>query len=102
MLGALFGLGGVQKGGGVYLEAGYPLHRENRENDKKKSGKTQGIWKFCQNTGILVCSSCRTNLQFLFGSWISLPSLFCVYVIVTNHVSWHRENLPLDRDTRGI
>ena len=35
---------------------GYPLHRENRENrenDQRKSlsGKTQGIWKFCQNTG---------------------------------------------------
>ena len=31
---------------------GYPLHRENRENGQKKSlsGKTQGIWKFCQNT----------------------------------------------------
>ena len=24
---------------------------------KKLSGKTQGIWKFCQNTGNLVCSS---------------------------------------------
>ena len=33
--------------------SGYPRHRENRENNKKKSlsGKTQGIWKFCQNTG---------------------------------------------------
>ena len=35
------------------LYSGYPRHRENRENGKKKSlsGKTQGIWKFCQNTG---------------------------------------------------
>ena len=42
--------------------AGYPLHRENRENGLKNSlsgkhrefgnfAKTQGIWKFCQNTG---------------------------------------------------
>ena len=32
---------------------GYPRHREYRENDQIKSlsGKTQGIWKFCQNTG---------------------------------------------------
>ena len=37
--------------------AGYPLHRENRE--KKLSGKTQGIWKFCQNTGNWVCPSCK-------------------------------------------
>ena len=34
---------------------GYPLHRENRKNrengqNKSLSGKTQGIWKFCQNT----------------------------------------------------
>ena len=40
----------------LVYEAGYPRHREyreNRENGKKKSlsGKTQGIWKFCQNTG---------------------------------------------------
>ena len=42
--------------------SGYPLHRENRENGKKKkslSGKTQGIWTFCENTGNLVCSSCK-------------------------------------------
>ena len=41
--------------------AGYPLHRENRENGQNNSlsGKTQGIWKFCQNIEILVCSSCK-------------------------------------------
>ena len=35
------------------FHTGYPRHRENRENDQKKSlsGKTQGIWKCCQNTG---------------------------------------------------
>ena len=40
---------------------GYPLHRENRENGQKKSlsGKTRVIWKFCQNTGNLVYSSCK-------------------------------------------
>ena len=26
---------------------------------KIPSGKTQGFWKFCQNTGNLVCSSCK-------------------------------------------
>ena len=65
----------------ILSHTGYLLHRENRENDQKKSlsGKTQGIWKFCQNTGNLVCSSCKfpdsngkryfeifgKNLQFL-------------------------------------
>ena len=32
------------------LVAGYPRHREHGQN-KSLSGKTQGIWKFCQNTG---------------------------------------------------
>ena len=35
---------------------GNPRHRENGKWQKKKklSGKTQGIWEFCQNTGNLV------------------------------------------------
>ena len=32
--------------------------------------------------------------------WITLP-IFFVYVIVTNHVNWHRENLQLDREKTG-
>ena len=34
------------------VSTGYPRHRENRENGRKNSlsGKTQGIWKICQNT----------------------------------------------------
>ena len=41
--------------------AGYPLHRENRVNGQgdSLSGKTQGIWNFSQNTGNLVCPSCK-------------------------------------------
>ena len=78
--------------------AGYPRHRknrENRENGNKKnlSEKTQGIWKFCQNTGKFVCSSCKFidskgigwSLRYLprkfplfSRSWIGLPSHFCV------------------------
>ena len=50
------------RGGGAltfffnHASTGYPRHRENRENGQKKSlsGKTQGIWKFCQNTGNFV------------------------------------------------
>ena len=36
--------------------AGYPLHRENRENSQTNSlqGKLR-IWKFCQNTGNSDC-----------------------------------------------
>ena len=41
--------------------SGSPLHRDKRENghNRSLSGKTQGIWKFCQNTSNLVCSSCK-------------------------------------------
>ena len=40
-------------------QSGFPLHRENKENGLKTilSGKTQGIWKSCQNTGYFVYSS---------------------------------------------
>ena len=56
------------------------------------SGKTQGLWKFGQNTGNLVCSSwkcsdskskgfcdiCRKKNPFFCRSWLGLPSQFCV------------------------
>ena len=69
----------------LYIRA---LHRENKENGQKNSL----LGKCCQNTGNLVCASCkfpyskgkrcfdicRENFQFFFLSWISLPSQFCV------------------------
>ena len=68
------------------------------------SGKTQGIWKFRQNTGNFVCSSCKLPdskiLKLFFRSWNCLPGQF-LYVIVTNHVNWHRENLRSDRENTG-
>ena len=33
--------------------------KQGKWSKKNLSGKTQGIWKFCQNTGNLVCSSCK-------------------------------------------
>ena len=99
---------------------GYPLQRENRENDNKNSlsGKTQGIWKFCQNTGktqgiwfaqvvnslILkvkdISIFAAKNFQFFFGVGQVCQVSF-VYVIVTNDVNWHRENLRSDREKSG-
>ena len=73
--------------------SGNPQHRENMENEKKK---TQGILIFFAktqgNTGNLVCSSCkfpdpkgkgycdicRENSHYFPRSWIGLPSQFCV------------------------
>ena len=84
---------------------GYAVHRENREKGKKNlSGKTWGIWKFCQHTGkiqrirfaqvvnslilkvkdIVIFAAKISNFD---RSWISLLSQFSVYVIVTNHVN---------------
>ena len=31
----------------------------------------------------------------------SAKSVSCVYVIVTNHINWHRENLPSNRENTG-
>ena len=73
------------------LHLGYPLHRENSPK-KSLSGKTQGIWKFCQNTGNLVFSSCkfpdykgkryfyicRENSTFSFLKLDTLPRQFGV------------------------
>ena len=86
----------VHKPSEIYIDTGYPLHRENRENSQKYSlsGKTQGIWKFCKNTGNLVCSSrefpdskgnrnfgvCLENLQFFWEAGESLASQFCVCI----------------------
>ena len=73
---------------------GYPLHRENRENDKNKS--VRKIPKHRENTGNVVCSSCKLpdskheRFQYLprkfpiFLSWISLASQICVLI---NHKS---------------
>ena len=86
-----------------------PKHREFGN-----FAKTQGIWKFCQNTGNLVCSSSKftdskgkryfdiysENFHF-FSEAGKVCQVSFVYVIVTNHVSWHRENLRSDREKTG-
>ena len=98
--------------------AGSPRHRENRENGPKKtmSGKTQGILKFCQNTGNLVCASCkfpdskdkgyfdicRENVKFfLKAGKVCQVSFVCVIVInfpdskVKRYFDICRENIKL-------
>ena len=59
--------------------------------------KTQGIWEFCPNTGNLVCSSCK----FPDSKAGQVCKVSFVYVIVTNHVRWHRENMRSDRENTG-
>ena len=56
--------------------AGYPLHRENRENDQKMSLPGKVV-----NSLILKVkdiSIFAANISNLFLKWISLPSQFCV------------------------
>ena len=88
----------------------------NRENDKKKSvrentGNLEILPKHRENTGNLVCSSCKfpdpkskkyfgichENFHFFGGS----GQVSFVYVIVMNHVNWHRENVWSDRENTG-
>ena len=74
-------------------------------------GKTQGNWKFCQNTRNFVCSSCKlpdsklkdivifaANISNLFLEAGYVCQVSFVYVIVTTYVNWHRDNLWWDRD----
>ena len=99
--------------------------REKREifQNNSLSGKTQGIWKCCQNTGKaqgiwfaqdLNSLILKVKVIAIFAANISIFSpeagrvwqVSFVYVIVTNYVNWHRENLRLDREktekTQGI
>ena len=69
-------------GGGKLAKAGYPRHRENGQKE----------FAFRENTG---------NLEILpkhreFGLLENFVHF--VYVIVTNHVNWHRENLRSDME----
>ena len=104
----------------MLIKAGYPLHRENRENGQRNSlsGKAQGIWKFCQNVGktqgILFAQVVNSLIlkvrdTAIFAAKIStffpevgqVCQVSFVYVIVTNDVNWHRVNLRLDRENTG-
>ena len=85
---------------------------------KSLSGRTQGIWKFGQNAGktqgiwfaqsvnslILKVKKyfkiCRGNSQIFFEAGQVCQVSF-VYVIVTNHVKWHRGNLLSDKENTG-
>ena len=83
--------------------AGYPRHRENRENGKKEfpvrentgnlkmlskhRENTRNLSKHRENTGNFVSSSCKCSDSKSKGycdicrkkrSWIGLPSQFCV------------------------
>ena len=63
--------------------------------------KTQGIW-FAQVVNFLIL---KVNDILIFATRIffSEAGKVCqvsfVYIIVTNHVNWHRENLCSDRET---
>ena len=100
--------------------AGYPRHRENRENGRKKipfrenTGNLEILPKHRENTGNYVFSSCkfpdpkgkgycaiwRENFHF-FPEAGKVGQVSFVYVIATNYVNCHRENLQLDRENTG-
>ena len=68
--------------------------------------------KFCQNTGNFVSSNCkcsdskskaycRKKKIHFFPEAGYVCQVSFVYVIVTNYVNWHRENLRSDRENTG-
>ena len=55
------------------------------------------IWKFPDSKGDIYFNICCENFYLLFNAGqVCLVSF--VYVIVTNDVNWHREDLRLDRE----
>ena len=82
---------------------------------KSLAGKTQGIWKLCQNTGKTqqiwfaqfvnsLVLKVKDILKFavkISNFFFKLDKVSFVYKKVTNHVIWHRENLPTDREKTG-
>ena len=76
---------------------------ENVQNNSL-SWKTQGNWKFCQNTGNFVCSSSKFHDSRYETLYIAIFALKITTfsqkldksiksVLVTNHKHWQRENL---------
>ena len=94
---------------------GYPMHRENgqkipcqgKHSEFGNFAKTQGMW-FAQglNSLILKVKDISIFAAKFFLFFFEVHQVSFVYVIVTNHVNWHRENLQLDREktekTQGI
>ena len=85
----------------TFLQGTHWTGKTGKMAQKNPSGKTQGIWKFCQNTGNLICSIwkfpgskrkryfkiCPENLHFLLLKLDkSAKSVSFVYVILTNQV----------------
>ena len=78
-----------------------PCQRNHREfgNFAKTQGKHREFCKFPDSKGISKCAVKISN--FCFQSLVCQVNF--VYVIVTNHVNWHRENVLLDREnTRNL
>ena len=64
--------------------------------------KTHGIW-FAQvlNSLILIVKDISIFAVKISPEKIEAGSVSFVYVIVTNHINWHRENLQSNRENSG-
>ena len=85
------------------LQQKIPCQGKHREFEN--FGKTQGIW-FAQvaNSLILKVKDISKFAVKISQKYLKLDktakSVLCM-LIVTNHVNWHRENLPPDREKTG-
>ena len=70
---------------------------------KINTAKSQGI-RLAQVVNSLIL---KVKDISIFAAKISIfggeldKSVLCIYIIVTNHVNWHRENVRLDREKAG-
>ena len=73
-----------------------------------------GNLEILENTGNFVCSSCKfpdskgkgycdicCKISIFYPEVGKVCQVSFTYVIVTNDVNWHRENLRLDRENTG-
>ena len=103
-------------GGGEYLfQQTSRVPTAQGKQGKENTGNLEILPKHRENTGNFVCSSCkfphsngkgycnicRENFHFIFPEAGRVCHVSFVYVIATNSVNWHRENLPVDRENTG-
>ena len=79
----------------THAHSGYPLHRENRENDPKnsQSGKTQGIWKYCKNIG---------KTQGIWFAQVVKSLILKVKDILKFAAKISKKNVKLDKSAKSV
>ena len=94
--------------GGRQIQGTHCTGKTGKMEKKSLSGKTQGIWKFCQNMGktqgiwfaqVVNSLILKVKDSLIFAAKIAN---FILNWISQFCVCWHRKNLQSDRENTGI